>query len=176
MQFAGHLRDNFFPGCYIEVSTNGNGAHVFLIVDKTDWADPDYNAVLKGLDAWLKCVLAETGIVLDDVEIKGTSPWYRGTTACPSIRRACSPSCRGSGNASTSCGQAPVTPPTSSLAMPHAHPVEAAVHAPKVQKMRQAGSLPARSRSQRLDRWLEVGKRLLPSPVHSARTLIIVWW
>ena len=72
MQFANHLRDNFLPNCYIEVSTNGNGAHIFLIVDKTGWEDTQYNAVLKELDAWLKGVLAETGIVLDDVEIKGT--------------------------------------------------------------------------------------------------------
>ena len=26
MEFAVHLRDNFLPDCYIEVSTNGNGA------------------------------------------------------------------------------------------------------------------------------------------------------
>ena len=66
------LKDGFLPDCYIETSTNGNGAHIFLIVDKTDWADPDYNAVLRELDGWLKGVLAETGIVLDTVEIKGT--------------------------------------------------------------------------------------------------------
>ena len=50
MRFADHLRDNFLPGCYVETSTNGNGAHVFLVIDKTDWADADYNAVLKDLD------------------------------------------------------------------------------------------------------------------------------
>ena len=72
MEFASHLRDNFLPDCYIEMSTNGNGAHIFLIVDKTDWEDAEYNAVLRELDQWLKCVLAETGIELDNVEIKGT--------------------------------------------------------------------------------------------------------
>ena len=47
MEFAGHLKDGFLPDCYVETSTNGKGAHVFLIIDKTDWADADYNAVLK---------------------------------------------------------------------------------------------------------------------------------
>ena len=81
MEFAGHLRDGFLPDCYVETSTNGNGAHVFLIIDKTDWADPDYNAVLRELDRWLKAVLAETGIELDTVEIKGscaTVSWKDG--------------------------------------------------------------------------------------------------
>ena len=81
MQFADHLRDGFLPGCYVETSTNGNGAHVFLVVDKTEWADPDYNAVLKEVDGWLKGVLAATGIELDTVEIKGqvaTVPWKDG--------------------------------------------------------------------------------------------------
>ena len=81
MQFADHLRDGFFPDCYVETSTNGNGAHVFLVVDKTEWSDPDYNAVLKELDAWLKGVLAATGIELDTVEIKGhvaTVSWKDG--------------------------------------------------------------------------------------------------
>ena len=72
MEFARRLKDRFLPGCYVETSTNGNGAHVFLIVDKTDWADPEYNAVLRELDRWLKAVLAETGIELDTVEVKGT--------------------------------------------------------------------------------------------------------
>ena len=71
MQFAGHLRDGCLPGCYIETSTNGTGAHIFLIIDKTLWADLDYNALLKELDDWLKGILAQTGIELDTVEIKG---------------------------------------------------------------------------------------------------------
>ncbi len=71
MQFADHLRDGLLPGCYIETSTNGAGAHIFLIVDKTLWADLDYNALLKEFDDWLKGILAQTGIELDTVEIKG---------------------------------------------------------------------------------------------------------
>ena len=71
MEFANHLRDNFLPKCYVEESTNGNGAHIFLVVDKTGWEDFQYNDVLRDLDHWLKGVLARTGIELDDVEIKG---------------------------------------------------------------------------------------------------------
>jgi hypothetical protein len=57
MEFAGVLKGNYFPDSYVEVSTNGNGAHIFLIIDKTGWADSQYNAVLKDLDHWLKAVL-----------------------------------------------------------------------------------------------------------------------
>ena len=81
MEFADHLKDRFFPDCYVETSTNGNGAHVFLIVDKTDWADADYNAVLRSLTDGSRAVLAETGIELDTVEIKGicaTVSWKDG--------------------------------------------------------------------------------------------------
>ena len=81
MEFARRLKERFLPDCYVETSTNGKGAHVFLIVDKTDWADPDYNAVLRELDRWLKAVLAETGIELDTVEVKGscaTVSWKDG--------------------------------------------------------------------------------------------------
>ena len=81
MEFARRLKDGFLPDCYVETSTNGKGAHVFLVVDKTDWADPDYNAVLRELDRWLKAVLAETGIELDTVEVKGscaTVSWKDG--------------------------------------------------------------------------------------------------
>ena len=81
MEFARRLKDGFLPDCYVETSTNGKGAHVFLIIDKTDWADADYNAVLRELDRWLKAVLAETGIELDTVEVKGscaTVSWKDG--------------------------------------------------------------------------------------------------
>ena len=66
---------------------------------------------------WLKGVLAETGIELDDVEIKGTCALVSWKDGVPSTRRACSPSCRGSGNGSTSCGQAPTYTAHQLLAM-----------------------------------------------------------
>jgi hypothetical protein len=52
MEFAWRLRERFLADCYVETSTNGKGAHVFLVMDKTDWADPDYNAMLQELDTW----------------------------------------------------------------------------------------------------------------------------
>ena len=114
MQFANHLKNKFFPSCYIETSTNGNGAHIFLIIDKTDWADVDYNAVLKEFDHWLKGVLAETGIAAGYGRNQGASAQRcRGRTACPSTRLGHLPNCPGSGNGLASFGKARSIPPIS---------------------------------------------------------------
>ena len=171
MRFAEILRDRFFPGCYIEVSTNGNGAHIFLVVDKTDWRDPDYNAVLKGLDEWLKRVLAETGIVLDNVEIKGTVALVTWQDGVPDHTAGLLAKLPREWERFGELRASPRYTAHQFLAMPKEHPVEAKEVVPKVQKMRQAGSLPATGiEPERLDRWLEVGKRLLPSPVHIGKS------
>ena len=82
MEFANHLRDNFLPDCYVEVSTNGNGAQ-----SSSSWTRPlgrtPRHAVLRDLDHWLKAVLARTGIELHDVEIKGTCAMVSWNTPCP---------------------------------------------------------------------------------------------
>lgn len=167
MQFADHLKNHYLPDCYTEVSTNGNGAHIFLIVDKTEWDDADYNAALKGLDEWLKCVLAETGIVLDDVEIKGTCALVSWKDGMPEHTAGLLAKLPREWERFDELRVSPRYTAHQLLAMPTAHPVEVKNVVPKVQKMRQAGSIPGTGIDpERLDRWLEVGKRLLRSPVH----------
>jgi len=34
--FANHLKDTLFPNLYFEVSTNGNGVHGYIIIEKAD--------------------------------------------------------------------------------------------------------------------------------------------
>ncbi len=172
MQFAGHLRAGFLPGCYIETSTNGAGAHIFLIIDKTLWADLDYNALLKEFDDWLKGILAQTGIELDTVEIKGhcaTVYWKDGAPQHTAGMLAKLPrDWERFGELKTS----PVYTGHELRALMAANPIEvdpakAEVHAAKIHKMRQAGSIPCTGVDpKRLDRWVEFGKRLLPAEVH----------
>ncbi len=172
MRFADHLRKHFLPDCYVETSTNGNGAHVFLVVDKTDWEDPDYNAVLMELDHWLKGVLAETGIVLDGVEIKGTCATVSWTGGVPKHTAGTLAKLPRDWEPFDELRASPVYTAHQLLAMPKQHRVKAKEAAPKVQKMRRAGSLPCTGIDpERLDRWIEVAKRLLPSDVHVGRSL-----
>jgi hypothetical protein len=49
-QFAEFLKRNYFPNLYYETSTNGNGVHGYLIVEKRFWNATDYNAVLMSFD------------------------------------------------------------------------------------------------------------------------------
>ncbi len=71
-QFAEFLKRNYFPDLYIETSTHGNGAHGFLVVDKSFWSDAEYKVVLGKLEEWLKRVLRSTDFDVEDVELKGT--------------------------------------------------------------------------------------------------------
>jgi hypothetical protein len=71
-RFARHLKENYFPNLYVETSTHGNGAHGFLVVDKSFWTAAEYKGVLVGLEKWLKLVLRSTDFDVEDVEIKGT--------------------------------------------------------------------------------------------------------
>ena len=51
MEFANHLRDNFLPECYVEVSTNGNGAsHLPCSWTRPAGKTSRYNDVLRDLD------------------------------------------------------------------------------------------------------------------------------
>jgi hypothetical protein len=74
LAFAQHLADHYFPGLYFEPSTNGNGAHGYLIVEKPGWSERDYNKLLGKLEAWLKRVLVSTDYDVENVEIKGRCP------------------------------------------------------------------------------------------------------
>ena len=70
-QFAEHLKQHYFPNLYIETSTNGNGAHGFVVVDKRLWDDAQYKATLKPVEEWLRRVLRSTEFDVEDVELKG---------------------------------------------------------------------------------------------------------
>jgi hypothetical protein len=171
MKFADHLRDNFLPDCYVEVSTNGNGAHIFLIVDKTDWEDSQYNAVLKELDAWLKGVLAETGIVLDGVEIKGTCALVSWKDGMPDHTAGLLAKLPREWERFDELRASPTYTAHQLLAMPDSHPIEV-VHAPKVQKMRREGSVPFQGVDPaRIELWLDYAKRLLPTDIHVGKNV-----
>jgi hypothetical protein len=53
-RFAEHLRENYFPDLYYEVSTHGNGIQGFVVVDRRLWKDADYKAVVRDAEKWLK--------------------------------------------------------------------------------------------------------------------------
>jgi hypothetical protein len=165
MQFAEHLKKRFLPHCYIEVSTNGNGAHIFLVIDKTRWTDLDYNLALKELDAWLKGVLAETGIELDTVEIKGhcaVVTWKDGT---PTHKAGILAKLPRDWERFAELRASPIYTTHELLALIRVNPIRKE-ETPKVQKMRQAGSVPCTGIDpKRLEGWMKIAKCMLPTPV-----------
>jgi len=75
LAFAEALEKRFFPGLYFERSTNGEGVHAYLLVDKIGVDDADYNQVLlRKLQPWLRKWLSYGGHDVEAVEVKGTSP------------------------------------------------------------------------------------------------------
>ena len=167
MEFADHLNDTVLPNCYIETSTNGSGAHIFLIIDKTAWADVDYNGLLKQLDHWLKGVLTQTGIELDTVDIKGhcaTVCWKDGAPKHTAGTLAKLPR---EWERFGELRQSPVYTGHQLLALITDNPIPEGVDPPKIDQMRQAGSIPCTGIDpKRIDGWMEVAKRLLPAAVH----------
>jgi len=171
MEFARRLRDRFLPDCYVETSTNGKGAHVFLVVDKTDWADADYNAVLRELDRWLKAVLAETGIELDTVEVKGSCATVSWKDGMPKHTAGTLAKLPREWERFEELRSSPTYTAHQLLALMHDNPIEA-VCAPKVQRMRRSGSVPCHGIvPERLDRWVAAAKRLLPAEVHVGKSV-----
>lgn len=79
--FASHLREKLFPNLYYEVSTNGNGVHAYLIVQKDGHPAQFLNMLFKELQKRLRKELSDTDFDVQDVEIKGTCPvmvWHEG--------------------------------------------------------------------------------------------------
>ena len=74
LAFAQYLADTYFSGLYFEPSTHGKGVHGYLIVEKPNWAEENYNKLLGKLDRWLKQVLSTTSFDVENVEIKGRCP------------------------------------------------------------------------------------------------------
>jgi hypothetical protein len=170
MEFARRLKDGFLPDCYVETSTNGKGAHVFLVVDKTDWADADYNAVLRELDRWLKAVLAETGIELDTVEIKGSCATVSWKDGMPKHVAGLLAKLPREWERFDELRSSPTYAAHQLLALTRDNPIEA-VCAPKVQRMRRSGSVPCTGIDpHRLERWIDVAKRLLPTAVRVGKS------
>ena len=77
MAFAEFLKQNVFPDMYYEVSTNGNGVHGYIVLDKFDAGERFVNdALLSRLDPYLKQLLRESDFDVENVEIKGTAPVF----------------------------------------------------------------------------------------------------
>ena len=72
--FAKHLIDEYFPDAYMELSTHGNGVHLFLVMRKKDIPNEDVRKALKRLDAWLKYIAKSVKADIEEVEVKGLPP------------------------------------------------------------------------------------------------------
>lgn len=89
--FLEFLAANYFPGLHIEVSTNGNGGHGYLLIDKYNLEAPGVNDILlHRLAPWLNRMCQNFDV--EFVEVKGTLPvveWgtdgrvLRYTAGCP---------------------------------------------------------------------------------------------
>lgn len=74
--FAEYLRDNFLPNLYFEVSTNGNGVHGYIVIEKADLGATILNELSRRLQQHLRQILSNTNFDVQDVEIKGTCPVF----------------------------------------------------------------------------------------------------
>ena len=74
MKFLQYLRDHYLPNLYYEISTNGNGGHGYVIIDKSAYTNAAYNRIALDWGKWLRQVLAGTTFDVETVEIKGTCP------------------------------------------------------------------------------------------------------
>ena len=75
MAFAEFLKNEHFPNLYIEVSTHGNGAHGFFVLEKCGCGPEFINDILlHQLQSWLRQILIERDFDVENVEIKGTLP------------------------------------------------------------------------------------------------------
>jgi hypothetical protein len=74
--FAEYLRDKLFPTLYFEVSTNGNGVHGYIIIEKADLGSTILNELSRRLQQHLRQILSTTNFDVQDVEIKGTCPVF----------------------------------------------------------------------------------------------------
>ena len=74
--FAEYLRDNHFPNLYFEVSTNGNGVHGYVVIEKSDLGSVILNELFRRLQQHLRQILSTTNFDVQDVEIKGKCPVF----------------------------------------------------------------------------------------------------
>lgn len=74
VDFAQYLIEQYFPNAYMEISTHGNGVHLFLVMRKKDIPNEDVRKSLKHLDAWLKYIAKSINADIEEVEVKGLPP------------------------------------------------------------------------------------------------------
>jgi len=74
--FAEYLRDNFFSNLYFEISTNGNGVHAYVVIEKGDLGSVFLNGLFRRFEQYLRQILSTTHFDVEDVEIKGTCPVF----------------------------------------------------------------------------------------------------
>jgi hypothetical protein len=72
LAFAQHLKDNFFPDLYYEVSTNGNGVHGYIIFNES--RPSNHKVWLKTLEKVLDGYLTLHPFDVEMIEIKGLPP------------------------------------------------------------------------------------------------------
>jgi hypothetical protein len=69
--FAEYLREHHFPDLYWEPSTNGNGVHGYLYIEKYGYRDVLLNDALDRFEYFLESVLESTSFDVEMVEVKG---------------------------------------------------------------------------------------------------------
>jgi hypothetical protein len=69
--FAEYLGEHHFPDLYWEPSTNGNGVHAYLYIEKYGYRDVLLNQALDRLEVFLESVLESTTFDVEMVEVKG---------------------------------------------------------------------------------------------------------
>ncbi len=69
--FVEFLRAEHFPSLYWETSTNGNGVHGYVILQKLGYGDVFANKMLDRLQMFLRSVLESNPFDIEGVEVKG---------------------------------------------------------------------------------------------------------
>jgi len=77
VEFAEYLRTKYFPNLYFEVSTNGNGVHAYLVVEKDRLCAELLNELFGRLQHQLRQLLLTKSFDVQDVEVKGTCPVFK---------------------------------------------------------------------------------------------------
>jgi len=77
IEFAEHLRSTLFPNLYFEVSTNGNGVHGYLIIEKSRLGAEMLNQLYDRLQFQLRQILKEQSFDVEGVELKGYCPVFK---------------------------------------------------------------------------------------------------
>lgn len=72
--FVEYLRKHHYPDLFWEPSTNGNGIHAYVLIEKRGYGDSSVNEALNRLQAFLQKTLASTSFDVEMVEIKGHCP------------------------------------------------------------------------------------------------------